>query len=71
MKIIVKIKFDTGNQKIESFGNNRYLVYLTSKREDPSSMDEFVSMMSKYMTVPPNRVHFKGKEGESFVFDVD
>jgi hypothetical protein len=71
MKLIAQIKFGAEKQKIVRFGNNRYLVYLVSKKEDPDSMDEFVNIMSKELTVPPGRFHYMGKEGDSYVFDVD
>ena len=71
MKIIVQIKFGSGKQKIESFGSDRYLVYLNSTKDDPGAMAEFTSMMAKYMTIPPGRIHYKGKHGESYIFEVD
>lgn len=71
MKITVKIKFDSGKQKIESFGNYRYLIHIISKKEEDGAMTEFANLMSKELAVPPSRIHYKGKEGDAYVFDVD
>lgn len=71
MKLIVQIKFGSGKQKIIKFDNSRYLVYIISKKEDEGSMDEFIHIMAKEFTVPPGRFHYRGKQGESYVFEVD
>jgi hypothetical protein len=71
MKFTVQIKFGAEKQKIVKFGSDRYLVYIISKKEDPDSMNEFVGLMAKEMTVPTGRFHYKGKEGDSYIFDVD
>jgi hypothetical protein len=71
MKLMVQIKFGSGKQKIVEFGNFRYLVYIISNKEDPDAMDEFIKIMARELTVPPSRFHYKGKEGEVYVFDVD
>jgi len=71
MKLTAQIKFGSSKQNIVKFGNNRYLVYLISKKEDPDAMDEFKRLMSKELTVPPGRFHYMGKEGDSYVFEVN
>ena len=71
MKITVQIKFDSGKQKIESFGNSRYLVYLLSKKDEDDAMNEFTALMDRELTVPPGRIHYRGKQGESYIFEVD
>jgi hypothetical protein len=71
MKLIVQIKFGSEKQRIIRFGNFRYLVYIMSAKEENDAMNEFVNLMAKELTVPPSRFHYKGKEGESYVFDVD
>ncbi|MBI2045436.1 hypothetical protein HYT23_05230 [Candidatus Pacearchaeota archaeon] len=71
MKITVQIKFGSERQRIVRFGNFRYLVYICSLKEDDKSMDEFNAVMSKELIVPPGRIHYKGKQGDLYVFDVD
>ncbi|MEK6926525.1 MAG: hypothetical protein AABW50_04575 [Nanoarchaeota archaeon] len=71
MKFVVQIKFGSIKKKVESFGSNRYLVYILSKKEEDGAMTEFISLMSKELGTPPSRIHYKYKEGESYVFEVD
>jgi hypothetical protein len=71
MKIVVQVKFNAEKQNLVRFGNFRYLVYICSSKEDDDAMDEFVNIMSKELTVPPSRFHYKGKQGENYIFDVD
>jgi len=67
----VQIKFGSEKQRIVDFGNYRYLVYIISKKEEEGAMAEFISIMSKELTAPPGRFHYKGKHGDSYIFDVD
>lgn len=71
MKLIVQIKFGAEKQKIVRFGNFRYLIYICSDIKDDDAMKEFIDLMAGELTVPPGRFHYKGKEGECYVFDVD
>ena len=71
MKITVQIKFGAEKQRVVSFGSNRYLVYILSQKEEDGAMTEFTSLMSKEFGCPPSRIHYKGKVGESYVFDAD
>jgi len=71
MKLIAQIKFGAEKQKIIRFGNFRYLVYICSIKEDKDSIKEFILLMSKELTVPPNKFHYEAKKGESYIFEVD
>lgn len=71
MKITVQIKFGAEKQRVVNFGGYRYLVYILSQKEEDGAMTEFVSLMSKELGSPPSRILYKGKEGESYIFDVD
>ncbi len=71
MKVTAHIKFGSEKQRIIRFGNFRYLVYIIAKKEDPDAMDEFINLMAKELTVPPGRFHYKGKEVNAYIFDVD
>jgi len=59
MKIYVKVKPNSSQQKIESFGNNRYLIYLKSPAENNLANIELIKMLSKYFGTPPDRIKIK------------
>jgi len=70
MQVIVKAKFNSTKQHIESFGGGRYLVYLPFE-EDKESEKLIIHILSKYMVVPPNRIAYKGKNiNKDFIFEV-
>lgn len=71
MKVVAQVKFNSEKPRIESFGNHRYLVYLKYGKDDENAMHEFVNVMSKELGVPANRIRYIGKQGESYVFEVD
>ncbi len=71
MRVIAQVKFNSQKQRTISFGNYRYLVYLSSGKDDENAMHEFVSMMSKELGVPTGRIHYQGKQGDSYVFEID
>jgi len=71
MKLVAQIKFSSEKQKLVSFGNYRYLVYLCSNKDNDDAMAEFINIMSKELGVPPGRIHYKGKHGDSYIFEVD
>ena len=70
MQVTVKIKYGTNKQSIESFGNNRYLVYLLTKKEDPFAWEELIAVMSKQFGVPSNKIELRKDIGDSKVFDL-
>lgn len=57
MIINVKVKPSSGKQEVESFGNDRYLVYLKEPPENNRANMELINILAKYMTVPPTRIH--------------
>ncbi len=70
MKLIAQIKFGAEKQKIVGFGNFRYLVYICSSKESNDAMKEFITLMSKELTVPPSQFHYEAKKGDSYIFEV-
>ena len=71
MKIYVKIKFNSGNDKIESFGDWRYLVYMKANENDPNAKDGFISILSKFLGINPRNIKSTGKKlGESYIFEI-
>ncbi len=67
MKVYFKIKFGAGFQKFESFGNGRYLVYLTFQKEDPSAMSKMINLISKELCAEPKNIKYLGKKGEGLL----
>jgi hypothetical protein len=71
MKLIVKIKFGSEKEKIVRFGGDRYLIYLTLKKEEPGAMKYFIDLISKELGLPPNRIQYSKNQGENYIFDVE
>ena len=69
MEVYCKIRFGSERNKIESFGNWRYLVYTTLKESDPNLMNSFLPMLARFLGVPPNKVRSIGKKGDMHVFE--
>jgi uncharacterized protein YggU (UPF0235/DUF167 family) len=64
MIIYVKAKPNSSHQKIENFGNGRYLIYLKSPAENNKANMELINLLSKEFGVPPASI--KIKSGRSF-----
>lgn len=71
MKLVVQIKFGSEKQRIVKFGDFRYLVYLAFKKDEPGAMAKFTDLMSKELGVPPHRISYHGKQGDTYIFEVD
>ena len=59
MIVHVKVKPSSNKQEIESFGNDRYLIYLKSSPEDDRANIELINMLSKYFGIPVGRIRIK------------
>lgn len=59
MNINVRVKTGHSKQEIVKFGDNRYLIYVTSEPENNKANLELIGMLSKYFGVPPARVKIK------------
>jgi uncharacterized protein len=71
MIINVRVKTRHSEAKIESFGNNRYLVYLTSEPEDNKANLELIGLLSKHFGVPHGRIKIKfGLTGQDKIVDI-
>jgi hypothetical protein len=62
MKITAKVRFGATKSKVESFGMNRYLVYLLSEQTDTDALDEFMALMSRALGVPSGKIEYVGKD---------
>jgi len=59
MIITVKVKTKSGKRSIESFGNNRYLVYLKEEPENNKANIELLNFLSKQFGVPATKIKIK------------
>ncbi len=71
MDVTVKVKYGCGKQLVESFGNNRYLIYLHSKKDEEDSFAELIALLSRKLGTPENRIELRRDLGETKVFLVN
>jgi len=71
MIIHVKVKPNSSKQRIESFGNNRYLVYLKSVPENDKANIEMLNLLSKELGVPSKSFNIKfGKTSHNKIIEI-
>jgi len=70
MEIKVKVKYGASKQRIENYGNNKYLVYFEgSQNENTNSM--LISLLSRYLGTPASRINFQKSDIDgNKVFDI-
>ena len=56
MKIQVRVKPNSAEQKIEDFGDHRYLVYVSSSAEDNKANIEMLKMIGKHLGIPSTKL---------------
>ena len=56
MKFQVRVKPNSTEQKIEDFGERRYLVYVTSPAENNEANIELLNLMAKHLGVPATKL---------------
>lgn len=59
MIINVKVKPSSSKQEIQSFGNNRYLIYLTEPPENNRANIELINLLSKHFGTLVGRIKIK------------
>lgn len=64
-KIIVNVKSGTDKPRVENFGNNRYLAYISSNDDS-----ELIGLLSRYLGTPANRIVITGNIGAAKVIEV-
>ncbi|MBX4196111.1 DUF167 domain-containing protein [Candidatus Pacearchaeota archaeon] len=70
MKVIVKTRFNSSQQRIEGFGSGRYLVYLPFP-EDDDSISALISLLSKHLGVPTHKLSFVGHDRyKDMIFEI-
>ena len=71
MIIHVKVKPNSSKQQVESFGNNRYLVYLKSVPENDKANIELLNLLSKELGVPPKSLSIKfGRTSDEKIIEI-
>lgn len=71
MKIHVKVKTGSSEQKIINFGDFRYLVYLNSAPENDKANIELINLLARYLGVPPNKFKIKfGRTSDKKIIEV-
>ena len=61
MEVKVKIRFDASSERFESYGGNRYLIYLPFG-EDKDAMNVIIGLLSRKIGVPIPKIKFQGKD---------
>ena len=64
MWVIVKTRLGCAKQKIESFGSNRYYVYLTSQEHELGNI-ELIKILSRFLGTPVSRINLQQGESEN------
>jgi uncharacterized protein (TIGR00251 family) len=71
MIIHVKVKPNSSERKMINFGNNRYLIYLTSPAENNEANIELINFLSKQFTTPVKNIKIKfGMTGTEKIVDI-
>jgi len=71
MQITVKARFNSSSERFEKYGQNRYLFYLPFE-QDGDAQEVLISLLSRYMGVPPARIAFRGfDQNKDWVFEVN
>jgi len=56
MKFQVRVKPNSNEQRIEEFGDHRYLVYVKSRAEDNEANIEMLKMIGKHLGIPSTKL---------------
>ncbi|MFA6022713.1 MAG: hypothetical protein WC781_01355 [Candidatus Pacearchaeota archaeon] len=68
--IVVKVKLGSMKKSIENFGADRYLIKTDSTEHNTANRD-IVTMLSRYMGIPENKIILKsGLASEDKVFQL-
>lgn len=70
-KIHVKVKPNSPEQKIEDFGDYRYLVYVCSEAENNEANVEMLNMLAKHLGVPATKLEIvSGRTNKDKVIEI-
>jgi uncharacterized protein YggU (UPF0235/DUF167 family) len=72
MEVIAKVRFNASKERIESFGMNKYLVYLPFP-EEGNSLNVVIEVLSRQMGIPRKNIILKRKAlvTNDLVFEVN
>ncbi len=70
MQVMVKVRFNSSEERFENFGNNRYLLYLPFEHDEDAEMI-IIASLSKHLGIPVRRIAFKKYDHyKDMVFDI-
>lgn len=71
MKISIKVKPHSSEQKIECLGDGKYLAYLESVPKNNQANTELIRLVSKYFKIPSSCVKIKfGMSGRDKMVEI-
>ena len=72
MEILVKARFNSSRERFETYGRNKYLIYLPFP-EDEDSLPILIEILSRQMGIPQKNIIFKRKSvvANDWVFEVN
>lgn len=71
MLLHIKVKPNSSKQSIESFGDNRYLVYLKSAPENDKANTELINFLSKEFGTPHKNINIKfGRTSDKKIIEI-
>jgi len=70
MIIYIKVKPNSSKKSIESFGNNRYLVYLKEPPENNRANIELINFLSKEFGTPANMIRIKSGHNSHKIIEI-
>lgn len=71
MLLYIKVKPNSSKQKIESSGDNRYLIYLKSPPENDKANIELINFLSKEFGVPHKNINIKrGRTSDKKIIEI-
>ena len=70
MDVTVKVKYGCSKSLFEPFGDRRYMVYLLSNEGDATAYEELMTIMSRKLGVPANRIELRRDGGAIKVFQL-
>ena len=59
MFVHIKVKPNSSKVSVESFGGDRYLVYLTEPPENDRANIQMLNVISKHLGIPAGRIKIK------------
>ena len=70
MKVKVKLRFNSSKERIEKYGQDKYIVYVPYSSEEINP-DFIAALLSRYLGLPASRIFYSGKDSdENWIFEL-